>query len=212
MICAGASKFLKRQITVGRLLLVVYVALVVIACGYVAESRTSAFHKAARELGANTRLTETDLRELPVTSNRDRLRLKRARDKLIGQYLARDVHRDEAIDADSVLAWPDLKDVATTPVPLGAEPDQRMLNQGSSIDVAIGDSHKQLQVLAVVTSDGKWFALVRKSEIGDISSQEPKLGRILSLPGAAVAQAPPVPKKSAPPTGKGQGGRHRREK
>jgi hypothetical protein len=189
--------FLKGKITVGLFLTLIYVVVVVIASCFVRESDTSAFYKASRWLGANTRLTEVDLRPLPVSSIGDRLRLQQARDQLVGQYLARNVNRDEAIGADTVLPWPDLKDVAVTPVPLGAAPDQRMINRGTIVDVAIGDAHKQLQVLAVVLSDTKWFALFRTSEIGDISKEEPKLGRILSLPGgepAGPAQGTPVPK------------------
>jgi hypothetical protein len=184
------------MITWGRSLTVVYVAAVVaIAIFFVHESKTSVLYKAARELGANTRLTDADLSADKMNSIDDRLRLRRVHDQLVGWYLTHDTHKGEAIDADKVSPWPDLKDVRVTPVPLGAEPDQRMVNQGATVEVSIGEARKQLQVLAVVVSDGKWFALFRQAEIGDISKAEPKLTRVLSLPGVAQASPPPVPPK-----------------
>lgn len=188
------------MITWGRSLSALYVAAILFVAFFVLhESETPAFYKAARELGANTRLTEFDLHAAEMNSIGDRLRLRRVRDKLVGQYLTRDAHKDEAIDADKVSVWPDLKDVPVTPVQLGAEPDQRMVNQGATVDVSIGDAHKQLQVLAVIVSDGKWFALFRKADIGDVSKAEPKLARVLSLPGVSQTGPPAPPKVERPP-------------
>jgi hypothetical protein len=204
------------MITGGRLLAVLYVVLVIaVAIFLVPESKTSAIYKAARELGANTRLTDVDLSADKMNSIDDRLRLRRVHDQLVGRYLTHDTHKGETIDPDKVSPWPDLKDVRVTPVPLGAEPDQRMVNQGATVEVSVGDARKQLQVLAVVISDGKWFALFRQAEIGDISKAEPKLTRVLSLPG--VTQASPPPAKVDPPRGskkkpqKKRSGRRRRD-
>jgi hypothetical protein len=204
------------MITWGRLLAVLYVVLVIaVAIFLVPESKTSAIYKAARELGANTRLTDVDLSADKMNSIDDRLRLRRVHDQLVGRYLTHDTHKGETINPDKVSPWPDLKDVRVTPVPLGAEPDQRMVNQGATVEVSIGDARKQLQVLAVVVSDGKWFALVKQAEIGDISKAEPKLTRVLSLPG--VTQASPPPPKVDPPRGskkkpqKKRSGRRRRD-
>jgi hypothetical protein len=198
------------------LLAVLYVVLVIgVAIFLVPESKTSAIYKAARELGANTRLTDVDLSADKMNSIDDRLRLRRVHDQLVGRYLTHDTHKGETIDPDKVSPWPDLKDVRVTPVPLGAEPDQRMVNQGATVEVSVGDARKQLQVLAVVISDGKWFALFRQAEIGDISKAEPKLTRVLSLPG--VTQASPPPAKVDPPRGskkkpqKKRSGRRRRD-
>jgi hypothetical protein len=204
------------MITGGRLLAVLYVVLVIaVAIFLVPESKTSAIYKAARELGANTRLTDVDLSADKMNSIDDRLRLRRVHDQLVGRYLTHDTHKGETIDPDKVSPWPELKDVRVTPVPLGAEPDQRMVNQGATVEVSVGDARKQLQVLAVVISDGKWFALFRQAEIGDISKAEPKLTRVLSLPG--VTQASPPPAKVDPPRGskkkpqKKRSGRRRRD-
>jgi hypothetical protein len=200
----------------GRLLAVAYVlAVIAVAFFLVQESKTSVIYKAARELGANTRLTDVDLSADKMNSIDDRMRLRRVRDQLVGQYLTQDTHKGATIDPDKVSPWPDLKDVRVTPVPLGAEPDQRMVNQGATVEVSVGDARKQLQVLAVVVSDGKWFALVKQAEIGDISKAEPKLTRVLSLPGVAQATPPPPkvdsprgPKKKPQKTRKGRRGRH----
>jgi hypothetical protein len=192
----SCGEAIQRQFTMQRVLTVLYVLAVVVVSCWVSESRTSSFYKAARELGANTRLSVVDLKPEPMSTLDDRLRLKRARDQLVGQYLTRDLHRGEAVAAGCVLPWPDMKDVVVTPVQLEAEPDLRMINQGAMVEVSVGDTRKQLEVLAIVLSNAKWFALFRTKDIGDVAKDEPKLLRILSMPAATtVDPVPPAAEK-----------------
>jgi hypothetical protein len=193
-------------------LTVLYVALVIVVAFFLLpENKTSVVHKAARELGANTRLTDVDLHADVMNSISDLMRFRRTRDQLVGRYLTLDAHKGETIDIDKVSPWPDLKNVRVTPVQLGAEPDQRIVNQGATVEVSIGDARKQLEVLAVVVSDGKWFALFRQADLGDISKAEPKLVRVLSLPSTAQqvspAPAPPIVKRPEGQKNKGRNSR-----
>ncbi len=149
--------------------------------------------RSLKDLG---RLTESDLQSPAAPTALERLRQKRSQDEFIGKYVIRDLHRDQAIDSGSVSPRADFKDVAVTPVLLAAEPDQHIINQGTLVEVVTGAARKPARVLAVITAEGKWFAVFRSAEIGDVAKAEPKLGRVLALPTAASLPPPPEVKPS----------------
>ena len=143
---------------------------------------------ATRYLGANTRIANGLWIEPGDTPWTERIELDRLEEGLAGKYVKRPVEAGAPIARDNVTSWPDVPDEDIVPVPLEAEPDWMTLNQGSRVEVWIGEklaTNQPALVEAIVTSGNQWTALLRRSDFAsDVlknAADKPKL-RLVRLP------------------------------
>jgi hypothetical protein len=93
-----------------------------------------------------------------------RIELDRLEEELLGKYIRQPVEAGAPIVRANVMPWPDLPDEDVVTVTLEGEPDWLMLNQGSTVEVWIGQkaaTPRYALVQAIVASDNKWIALLR---------------------------------------------------
>jgi hypothetical protein len=155
-------------ITMGRFLAIFYVgAILCVTFVAVPDQRDRSFVLAARYLGPNTRMARTLWIEPRGQSLSDRIERDRLEEELLGKYVRRPIEGGAPIARADVMPWPDVPNEDVVPVLLDGEPDWMMLNQGSTVEVWIGPKaatpHYAL-VQAIVTSDTKWIALLRRSD------------------------------------------------
>lgn len=190
----------------GRVLAIAYVVIILAVAQFgISDADSDPRYVAALNLSRNTRLVEAHLSEPAKLSASGRLHLAGERRQLVGKYLRSNTAKGETLDTANVLAWPDLGDILVTQVPVETEPDFRVLNQGARALVMVGDEPRQATVVAVTLSQGKWYALFPAQDLGDVFEKEPKIGRLLSLPGPSAAPVSPpaassreAPAKPAP--------------
>jgi len=85
----------------------------------------------------------------------------------VGKYLRRPVEADARLSRADAMPWPDLPGEEIVQVLLDEEPDWLMLNQGSTVDVWIGQKRATPQyavVQAIVASGRKWIVLLRRKD------------------------------------------------
>jgi hypothetical protein len=154
------------MITTGRVLAFVYaVAMLGVAYFFLPWHRDESHVQAVRYLGANTRMART-LWTQP-REQAGRLELARLEDDLVGKYLRRPVEADKPLSRADVMPWPDLPDEEIVQILLDEEPNWLMLNQGSTVDVWIGQKRATTQyavVQAIVASGTRWVALLRRKD------------------------------------------------
>ena len=187
-------------ITMGRILAIIYTfAMFGVAFLAVPDHRDRIYVKAARYLGPNTRMASTLWIETREQSLSDRIELDRLEEGLLGKYIREPVEAGAPIVRANVMPWPDLADEDIVSVTLEGEPDWLMLNQGSTVEVWIGQkaaTPRYAMVQAIVASDKKWIALLRRSDFAlDLLSNpadKPAL-RLVRLP-----HKPPPPSLPKP--------------
>ena len=164
------------------------VAMVGTAFVAVPDRRDRNYVVATRYLGPNTRIASTLWIEPRGQSPLGRIELDRLEAELSGKYIRQPVEAGKPITRANVMPWPDLPDEDIVPVILDDEPDWLMLNQGSTVEVWIGQKVATLKnavVLAIVASDKKWIALLRRSDFapGTLGSPADKSAlRLVRLP------------------------------
>jgi hypothetical protein len=143
---------------------------------------------ATRYLGTNTRIANGLWVEPGGTPWTERIELDRLEEDLAGKYVKRPVEAGAPIARENVTAWPDMPDEDIVPVPLEAEPDWMTLNQGSRVEVWLGEklaTNQPALVEAIVASGSQWTALLRRSDFAsDVlkgAADKPKL-RLVRLP------------------------------
>lgn len=143
---------------------------------------------AARYLGANTRMANGLWVEPGKTSWGRRMVLERLEEELSGKYIKHPVDTGHEITPDNVTSWPTMPDEDIVPVPLETEPDWMTLNQGSMVEVWLGDKLATRQpalVEAIVGAGAQWTALLRRSDFSADAlknwADKPKL-RLIRLP------------------------------
>jgi hypothetical protein len=169
-----------------RVLAAAYVVVVIVIATEIPPVDRNLHYSASRELDENTRLASGHLvapKHVPLEAV---FHLGREKGELEGKYLRRTVKAGEALKAEDVRSWPVITAGAAIPVELDAEPDWLLLNQGTKVEVWVGDKKEPLRahVLAVVPSGKKWQVLVQSKDVPDgfgYPKDQPKL-RILSLP------------------------------
>ena len=94
----------------------------------------------------------------------------------------------QEIAPENVASWPTMPDEDLVPVPLEGEPDWMTLNQGSMVEVWLGEKLATRQpalVEAIVGAGAQWTALVRRSDFAADAlknwADKPKL-RLTRLP------------------------------
>jgi hypothetical protein len=214
---SGLRELMPAFITAGRVVAVLYLILIAVLAGWVVPGRNSGKHYLARRyMGANTRLSAELLLEPTDLSLEDRLWLKRERAGLVDMYLKESVGQGCPVTADKVKTWPDIPAKGAVAVELAAQPDWVFLNQGSAVQLWVGNDTppERSHVLAVVPSSGKWLAFVCKHELrqqgGLINSKEAPTLRLDAAPekpadGSNECQAPPpgaAPAKPGAPEAK----------
>jgi hypothetical protein len=186
-------------LTVGRFLALAYAVAMAVVAWFLPWHGDEGYVQAVRHLGANTRLART-----LWTEPRDqigRLEIARLEDDLLGRYLRRTVEADGRLTRVDVMPWPDLPDEEIVAVTIDDEPDWLMLNQGSIVDVWIGQKRATPQyamVQAIVASGTKWAVLLRRNDFAadSLSSAEKPILRLVRLP----HKPPPAPKPPPPPS------------
>jgi hypothetical protein len=164
-----------------------YVAIVLVIAFCVIPERAGDVHYLApRYLGSNTRLAGT-LFVLPTKVwVEDRLRLARERSQLEKRYVKKSVDAGAALTPDNVSVWPELSEDAV-PVEVDNEPDWMLLNQGTKVELWIGDKPEPQHtlVLAIVPSGDRWMALLsRQGLVLNSPGSAKRTLRIEALPGA----------------------------
>lgn len=192
--CAGfaACRMSLMPVPAALLLAFLYVVAIIALTFFLVPSDSNPHYQAARDLGANTRLTDVDLAPPSRLSTGERLLLAGERRALVGKYLRSDTKKGDTLDGASVATSPELGDVAATPVAFAAEPDLKMYNHGTDAELAVGDENRRATIIAVITSGGKWYALFPTQALGEISGKEIKIERVLSLPRQPPAAPPPA--------------------
>ena len=191
--------------SVGRVLVGVYALLVLlVAFLIVPSSQKNVHYRALRFLGRNTRLAPSLLLAPRELSMENRLRLARERPKLEGRYLSKDLKVDDEITPEDVVPWPLIKPEDVAPIELPAEPDWMLLNQGTRVEVWLGENPEpeHAQVLAIVPSGTQWIALLQKKDLKQKNLGPPsaaKAVRIEVLAGPPVIQPPSAPIPAATP-------------
>jgi len=153
--------------TTGRFLAFVYAVAMLGVAWFLPWHGDASYVRAVRYLGANTRMARplwTEPRDQSVTG---RLELGRLEDELVGKYLRRPVEADARLSRADAMPWPDLPGEEIVQVLLDEEPDWLMLNQGSTVDVWIGQKRATPQyavVQAIVASGRKWIVLLRRKD------------------------------------------------
>jgi len=184
----------------GRILALVYVlAMVGVAFLALPDHRDESDVLAARYLGPNTRIENTLWIERRGWSLSRRIELDRLEEELHGKYIRQPVEAGASIMRDNVMLWPDLPDEDIVPVPLDGEPDWLMLNQGSMVEVWIGQkpaTPRYALVEAIVGSDKKWLALLRRSDFASDIPNNPTDKATLRL--VRLPHKPPPPPSSKP--------------
>jgi hypothetical protein len=173
-------------ITAVRVMTVVYV-IVVLSVAYFAlpQPADDTHYAAARYLGRNTRLAESLFVAPRAASLEEWLRLARERAELAGKYVKQPIDKGADLTVDNVTTWPDVSDTEVSLMNISEEPDWRVLNQGTLVEIWIGESLKaqHVPVLAVVKSGAKWAILVQKSAAPYVAGLEDKATlRIEALP------------------------------
>ena len=114
--------------------------------------------------------------------------LDRLEEELSGKYIKQPVDTGHAIAPDNVTSWPVMPDEDIVPVPLEAEPEWMTLNQGSMVEVWLGDKLATRQpalVEAIVGAGAQWTALLRRSDFASDAlktwADKPKV-RLIRLP------------------------------
>jgi hypothetical protein len=143
---------------------------------------------ATRYLGSNTRMARGLWVEPSHSRWGRRMELDRLEEELSGKYIKQPVDSGHEIAPDNVTAWPTMPDEDIVPVPLEAEPDWMTLNQGSMVEVWLGDKLATRQpalVEAIVGADAQWTALLRRSDFASDAlktwADKPKV-RLIRLP------------------------------
>ena len=193
---------ISHQITTGRMISAGYAALVLVIAFYVIPNAASHVHYlATRYLGTNTRLASSLLVAPGKISLEDRLRLARERSELEGRYLKQPVDGGDAITPDKVSGWPDVNGEEVTPVEIDTEPDWMIMNQGTQVELSVGDKAQPeyAHVLAIVPSGNKWLALLQKKDLGPTSFGAPKEKRTLRIWVLPEKPAQLIPEKSMGP-------------
>jgi hypothetical protein len=173
-------------ITVGRVLLVIYLIAVTIVAILLPFGDRSKHFLALRHLGQNTRIHKPLLVKPPGLSLEDHFWLDRELKELEGKYLSRDVLAEQPITLQDVKAWPELKREEAIPVEFEPEPDWVSLNQGSFVQVWVDNQpiSERAYVLAIVPSGSRWLALLRKNDLSKVvSSKEPLKLRLDTVAG-----------------------------
>jgi hypothetical protein len=125
-----------------------------------------AYVVASRYLGANTRLTSAMWSDSLGTPLSQLVELDRLKKELDGKYIRQPVEIDGKIDPTNVAPWPEVSNNVVQ-VTLEREPDWMLLNQGSTVEVRLGQKLATPQnalVEAIVPSGKQWIALVRRSD------------------------------------------------
>lgn len=179
-------------ITAGRVTAAVYaVVIIAIALFLIPNNRDRSFVIATQYFGANTRLTAKLWAEPPGLFITNCVELDRLEHDLEGTYLVRSIEAAKAIGRDDVTRWPHLPDEQIYPITLDAEPDWLLLNQGSTVELWVGQkpaAPRFAEVQAIVPSDGKWVMLLRR---GDLAPDV--LGDPTGKPTLRLVQLPRVP-------------------
>lgn len=143
---------------------------------------------ATRYLGANTRMAKGLWAEPDGSSWARRIGLDRLEEELSGQYVKQAVEAGKPVAPENVASWPNMPNEDIVPVPLEAEPDWMTLNEGSLVEVWVGDKLATRQpalVEAIVGAGAQWTALVRRSDFAADAlknwADKPKL-RLIRLP------------------------------
>jgi hypothetical protein len=143
---------------------------------------------ATRFLGANTRVAKGLWAEPADPTWTQRIALDRLEEELSGKYIKQPVEAANPIAPENVASWPNMPDEDIVPVPLEAEPDWMTLNEGSMVEVWVGDKLATRQpalVEAIVGSGAQWTALLRRSDFAADAlkdwADKPKL-RLVRLP------------------------------
>jgi hypothetical protein len=187
-------------ITIGRMLAIIYaVAMVGVAFLAVPDHRDRSYVLAVRYLGPNTKLASTLWTEPRGRSLSGRIELDRLKEELLGKYIRLPVEAGKPIVRANVMPWPDLPNEDIVLVALEGEPDWLMLNQGSMVEVWIGQkaaTSPQAMVQAIVASDKKWIALLRRSDFAPNVLSDPTDKPMLRL--VRIPHRPPPPPQSKP--------------
>ena len=143
---------------------------------------------ATRYLGSNTRMAHGLWVEPSHSGWGRRMELDRLEEELSEKYIKQPVDTGHAIAPDNVTSWPVMPDEDIVPVPLEAEPEWMTLNQGSMVEVWLGDKLATRQpalVEAIVGAGAQWTALLRRSDFASDAlktwADKPKV-RLVRLP------------------------------
>jgi hypothetical protein len=179
-------------ITAGRVTTILYViAIVAIAFFLIPNKPDRVSVVATRYFGANTRLTGKLWLKPPGSLITDRIEMDRLEHDLEGTYLDHPIEADKPIKRDDVSRWPHLKDEEIYPVTLDAEPDWQLLNQGTTVELWIGQKPATphfAEVQAIVASDEKWVMLLRRRDLA-----ADMLGELTTKPTIRLVQLPHEP-------------------
>jgi hypothetical protein len=175
-------------VTMGRFLVVLYTAAVVVIAFCLLPWRgEGSYLQAERYLGANTRLASALWHQPHDRLEVRQVELARLEEALAGRYLRKPVDADARLTRADVMPWPDLGDQEIVAVLLEDEPDWRMLNQGASVDVWYGQKLATAQhtvVQAIIPDGTKWRVLVPRRDFsadGLASADKPSV-RLVKLP------------------------------
>lgn len=168
--------------------IVVYVLAVLGAAFLLPVAHGQSQVSATRYLGANTRMARGLWVEPTNLRWGRRMELDRLEEELSGKYIKHPVEAGGGVARDNVTSWPSMPDEDLVPVPLDVEPDWMTLNEGSLVEVWLGDKLATRQpalVEAIVGSAAQWTALLRRSDFAVDAlknwADKPKL-RLVRLP------------------------------
>lgn len=191
---------MSNPVTLARTGVVLYAATIIaLAFFFIPGSDRTKHFTARRYLGANTRLSERLLVKPSNTSIDENFSLNQEFEKLNGKYIRKDVEAMKAVTPDNVTDWPILAPTETFPVEMATEPDWMFMNQGSLVQVWIGNNPtpQRAAVLAILPSDKKWVALLKRQDVSAVlaGSKEPHVVKLEVVAGAAA----PTPDSSPLP-------------
>lgn len=176
---------LLSMFTIGRVLTLLYAAIIVaIAHWFILESIAPEI-TAARYLKPNTRIVAELLSKPTVNWFGDSTQLNRKLEAMQGRYLTSAVLMGAPVTQSALRAWPTVSVPESIVVEFDVEPDYSTLNAGTIVQLTAGEKSPSAEVLSIVPSGSKkWLAYLRKSDlVGVISADLHDVTfHVLSLP------------------------------